>query len=107
MGDDWPGGGESGLRGNPVVRGPQAGRSKTTVSHKNEPCPPDRVKRSRQAVCRRTSERCAALWVADLTDASTGQSFVYVAFAIDVFSRRTVGWKVPVPPTPKTLNSLL
>lgn len=34
------------------------------------------------------------LWVADLTYVATWQGFAYVAFIIDVFSRRIVGWRV-------------
>jgi len=34
------------------------------------------------------------LWVADLTYVSTWTGFVYVAFVVDVFSRRIVGWRV-------------
>ena len=34
------------------------------------------------------------LWVADLTYVVTWRGFVYVAFVIDVFSRRIVGWRV-------------
>ena len=34
------------------------------------------------------------LWVADLTYIATWRGFVYVAFVIDVFSRRIVGWRV-------------
>ena len=33
------------------------------------------------------------LWVADFTYCSTWSGIVYVAFIIDVFSRRLVGWK--------------
>jgi putative transposase len=33
------------------------------------------------------------LWVVDLTYIATGHGFVYVAFVIDVFSRRIVGWR--------------
>jgi putative transposase len=33
------------------------------------------------------------LWVADLTYVATWRGFVYVAFVIDVFSRRIVGWR--------------
>lgn len=32
--------------------------------------------------------------VADFTYVSTWQGFVYVAFVIDVFARRIVGWRV-------------
>jgi len=34
------------------------------------------------------------LWVADITYVATWSGFVYVAFVIDVFSRRIVGWRV-------------
>jgi putative transposase len=33
------------------------------------------------------------LWVADLTYVATWSGFVYVAFVMDVFSRRIVGWR--------------
>jgi transposase InsO family protein len=34
------------------------------------------------------------LWVSDFTHVATWQGFVYVAFVIDVFARRVVGWRV-------------
>jgi putative transposase len=34
------------------------------------------------------------LWVADLTYVATWRGFAYVAFVIDVFARRIVGWRV-------------
>ena len=34
------------------------------------------------------------LWVADFTYVATWAGFVYVAFVIDVFARRVVGWRV-------------
>ena len=33
------------------------------------------------------------LWVSDFTYVSTYQGFVYVAFVIDVYARRIVGWR--------------
>jgi len=72
-----------GLRG--VIRGKPV---KTTVSDKATPCPLDRVNRQFRA------DRPNALWVSDFTYVSTWQGFVYVAFVIDVFARRIVGWKV-------------
>jgi transposase InsO family protein len=48
---------------------------------------PDLVKRNF------TATRPDALWVADFTYCSTWSGVVYVAFIIDVFSRRLVGWK--------------
>ena len=50
--------------------------------------PPDLVARQF------TAERPNPLWVADLTYVATWRGFVYVAFVIDVFSRRIVGWRV-------------
>jgi transposase InsO family protein len=40
-----------------------------------------------------TAERPNQLWVSDLTYVATWSGFVYVAFVIDVFSRRSVGWR--------------
>jgi len=48
---------------------------------------PDLVKRNFVA------ERPDRLWVADFTYCSTWSGIVYVAFVVDVFSRRIVGWK--------------
>jgi len=72
-----------GLQG--VIRGKSV---KTTVSDKAAPCPQDKVNRQFQA------ERPNALWVADFTYVSTRGGFVYVAFVIDAFARRIVGWRV-------------
>jgi putative transposase len=61
---------------------------KTTVSNPAAPCPRDKVNRQFQA------PRPNALWVADFTYVATWQGFVYVAFVIDTFARRIVGWRV-------------
>ena len=50
--------------------------------------PPDVVHRNFTAACPN------ALWVADLTYVATWRGFVYVAFIIDAFARRIVGWRV-------------
>ena len=34
------------------------------------------------------------LWVSDFTYVATWSGFVYVAFVVDVFARRIVGWRV-------------
>ena len=60
----------------------------TTFSDARAPCPLDRVNRQFKA------ERPNQLWVSDFTYVSTWQGFVYVAFVIDVFARRIVGWRV-------------
>lgn len=72
-----------GLRG--VIRGKPI---KTTVNDKALPCPRDRVNRQFRA------ERPNALWVSDFTYVHTWQGFAYVAFVIDVYARRIVGWRV-------------
>ena len=71
-----------GLRG--VVRGKVV---RTTQSDKAVPCPRDQVNRQFHA------DRPNALWVSDFTYVSTWAGFVYVAFVIDVYARRIVGWK--------------
>jgi putative transposase len=72
-----------GLRG--VVRGKTI---RTTISNAAAPCPLDRVNRQFKA------PRPNALWVSDFTYVATWAGFVYVAFVIDVFARRIVGWRV-------------
>ena len=74
---------ELGLQG--VVRGR---RIKTTVPDDASNRPLDHVKRN---FC---VSRPNALWVADLTYVATWRGFVYVAFVIDAFARRIVGWRV-------------
>jgi putative transposase len=41
-----------------------------------------------------TAGRPNQLWVSDLTYVATWRGFVHVAFVIEVFSRRIVGWRV-------------
>jgi putative transposase len=74
---------QMGLSG--VIRGKPV---KTTVSNPAAPCPRDKVNRQFRAV------KPNALWVSDFTYVATWQGFVYVAFVIDVFARRIVGWRV-------------
>jgi putative transposase len=51
--------------------------------------------RPRDAVNRDfAADRPNALWVADLTYVATWRGFVYVAFVIDAYARRIVGWRV-------------
>jgi putative transposase len=72
-----------GLRG--VVRGKAI---RTTVSDTAAPCPLDRVNRDFKA------PRPNVLWVADFTYVATWTGFVHVAFVVDAFARRIVGWRV-------------
>jgi putative transposase len=74
----------AGLRG--AVRGR---RFKTTT------CPDTAAWRPPDLVTRRfAAVRPNRLWVADLTYVATWRGFAYVAFVIDVFARRIVGWRV-------------
>lgn len=75
--------GEMGLRG--AVRGR---RLRTTIPDGAADRPLDLVERDF------TAERPNRLWVSDLTYVATWRGFVYVAFVIDAFSRRIVGWRV-------------
>lgn len=61
---------------------------RTTISSQLAPRPADLVERVFRA------DRPNRLWVADLTYVATWQGFAYVAFVIDAFSRRIVGWRV-------------
>ena len=71
-----------GLQG--VIRGKPV---KTTISDKAAPCPLDHVNRQFRA------PRPNALWVSDFTYVATWTGFVYVAFVIDAYARRIVGWR--------------
>jgi putative transposase len=72
--------GLQGVRRGKVVR--------TTLSDMKAPCPLDRVNRQFKA------QRPNQLWVSDFTYVSTWQGWLYVAFVIDVYARRIVGWRV-------------
>jgi putative transposase len=72
-----------GLQG--VVRG---SKRRTTISKDGADRPADLVKR--QFIATRPNQ----LWVADFTYVATWSGFVYVAFVIDVFARRIIGWRV-------------
>jgi putative transposase len=72
--------GLQGVRRGKVVR--------TTVSDGKASCPLDRVNRVFKA------DRPNQLWVSDFTYVSTWQGWLYVAFVIDVYARRIVGWRV-------------
>ena len=75
---------ELGLAG--AVRG--RAWTSTTQSHPEADRPGDLVDRHFSAT------RPNQLWVADLTYVATWRGFVYVAFVVDVFARRIVGWRV-------------
>jgi transposase InsO family protein len=71
------------------LRGVRRGKVvRTTISDNKAPCPLDKVNRQFRA------ERPNQLWVSDFTYVSTWQGWLYVAFVVDVFARRIVGWRV-------------
>lgn len=72
-----------GLQG--VVRGKKV---VTTNLDAAQPCPDDKVNRVFVA------DMPNQLWVSDFTYVSSWQGMVYVAFVIDVFARKIVGWRV-------------
>jgi transposase InsO family protein len=72
-----------GLQG--VVRGRKV---ITTNPDASKPCPDDKVNRAFVA------DMPNQLWVSDFTYVSSWQGMVYVAFVIDVFARKIVGWRV-------------
>ena len=67
-----------------VIRGKPA---RTTISDHSAPCPRDHVNRQFRAPAPNR------LWVSDFTYVATWAGFVYVAFVIDTFARRIVGWR--------------
>jgi len=81
---------ELGIRG--IIRGKS---QKTTFSNKADVCPRDLVNRQFKASAPNV------LWVSDFTYVSTWAGFVYVAFIIDVYARRIVGWRVSRTPHTK------
>jgi len=76
-----------GLHG--VIRGKAI---RTTTPDKAAPCPLDHVNRQFHAPAPNR------LWVSDFTYVSTWSGFVYVAFVIDAYARRIVGWRVSRTP---------
>ena len=65
---------------------------KTTIPDKKLPCPLDKVNRLFRVPAPNM------LWVSDFTYVATWKGFVYVAFVIDAFARRIVGWRVSTTP---------
>jgi putative transposase len=76
------------------LAGAVRGRAWITTTHAQEggDRPTDRV--DRQFVATRPNQ----LWVSDFTYVATWHGFVYVAFVIDVFARRIVGWRASSSP---------
>ena len=72
------------------LAGAVRGRAWTTTTQS----PPDTARPVDLVDRQFTATRPNQLWVADFTYVATWRGFVYVAFVIDVFARRIVGWRV-------------
>lgn len=71
------------------IHGVRRGKTvRTTIADPTVECPQDKVNRQFKA------DRPNQLWVSDFTYVSTWQGWLYVAFVIDVFARRIVGWQI-------------
>jgi transposase InsO family protein len=71
------------------LQGVRRGKAvRTTIADPKAPCPLDKVNRQFRA------DRPNQLWVSDFTYVSTWQGWLYVAFVVDVYARRIVGWRV-------------
>lgn len=78
------------LMGTLGLRGVVRGRAWTTTTKSDDQADRQADLVDRQFVAERPNE----LWVSDFTYVATWRGFVYVAFVIDVFARRIVGWRV-------------
>ncbi len=67
---------------------PNARSTRTTRPSPGQPCPTDKLERDFTAPAPDRG------WVADITYVATWAGFVYVAFVMDLYSRRIVGWRV-------------
>lgn len=76
------------LMGRLGIEGVRRGkRVRTTIPATSRPCPRDLVRRDFHA------DRPNRLWVADFTYVSTWQGWLYVAFVMDAYAKRIVGWR--------------
>ncbi len=68
-----------------IIRGKP---DRTTIPDKKAPCPLDKMNREFRVPAPNM------LWVSDFTYVATWKGFVYVAFVIDAYARKIVGWRV-------------
>ncbi len=84
------------------VQGPRVGTGPAAGTHRSRPARTGRDRHLRAHIRRVWDEnyrvfevpRPNALWLADLTYVATWAGFAYVAFVIDAYARRIVGWRV-------------
>ncbi|GAB1381369.1 IS3 family transposase [Pararhodobacter aggregans] len=78
---------DMGIQG--IIRGKP---HRTTIPDKKQPCPMDKVNRQFRVPAPNM------LWVSDFTYVATWKRFAYVAFVIDAYARKIVGWRVSTSP---------
>ncbi|SEI12532.1 Transposase InsO and inactivated derivatives [Paracoccus alkenifer] len=78
---------DMGIQG--IIRGKP---HRTTIPDKKQPCPMDKVNRQFRVPAPNM------LWVSDFTYVATWKGFAYVAFVIDAYARKIVGWRVSTSP---------
>lgn len=74
---------DMGIQG--IIRGKP---HRTTIPDMKAPCPLDKVNREFRAPAPNM------LWVSDFTYVATWKGFAYVAFVVDAYARKIVGWRV-------------
>ncbi|HBY22553.1 MAG TPA: hypothetical protein DEG88_04450, partial [Propionibacteriaceae bacterium] len=76
------------MRADGLVGARRGSKKRTTIADPAAPRPEDLVGRDFEPVAPNR------LWVADITYVSTWAGWVYVAFVIDAYARRILGWRV-------------
>jgi putative transposase len=76
------------MRGDGLVGARRGVRKRTTIPDPAAALPDDLVRRDFEPLAPNR------LWVADITYVSTWAGWVYVAFVIDAYARRILGWRV-------------
>ncbi len=74
------------------IQGIIRGKPQKTIPDKKLPRPLDKVNRQFRTPAPNR------LWVSDFTYVATWKGFVYVAFIIDAYARKIVGWRVSTSP---------
>jgi putative transposase len=70
------------------LQGVTRGKTRTTIPDPAQPCLDDKVNREVSATVPNQ------LWISEFTDVSSLVGMIYVAFVIDVFAQKNVGYRV-------------
>lgn len=89
----------------------EAGLESKQPSHKYQVCHAERIDIPNLLNREFTMRKCNQVWCGDITYIWAGQSWVYLALVIDLFTRRVVGWAISKHPdavlVQKALNHAL